>query len=259
MTTFGGRDSRPMLLRELIDRLNRTYCCHIDFDYMHIAEHNVREWIQQRIESDDIERSPSRDMQLRILTRLTDAVIFEEFVRKKYLGATTFSLEGSETLVPLLDLALEAAAEDGVIEVVMAMAHRGRLNVLANIVGKKPADIFREFDDPYSDWYRGRGDVKYHLGASGVWLAANGRKLHVSLCFNPRHLEYVNPVAMGRTRAKQDRVADLERRKGMCLLIHGDAAFAGEGVVQETLNLSQLRGYTVGGTVHVVLNNQIGF
>ena len=164
MTTFGGRDSRPMPLRDLIDRLNRTYCGHIGFEYMHIADRNVREWIQQRIETDDIERSPSRDMQLRILTRLTDAVIFEEFVRKKYLGATTFSLEGAETLVPLLDLALEAAAEDGVIEVVMAMAHRGRLNVLANIVGKRPADIFREFDDPYSDWFRGRGDVKYHLG-----------------------------------------------------------------------------------------------
>ena len=175
---------------------------------MHIAERNVREWIQQRIESDDIDRSPSRDMQLRILTRLTDAVIFEEFVRKKYLGATTFSLEGAETLVPLLDLALEAAAEDGVIEVVMAMAHRGRLNVLANICGKRPADIFREFDDPYSDWYRGRGDVKYHLGASGDWLAANGSKLHISLCFNPSHLEYVNPIAMGRIRAKQDRIGD---------------------------------------------------
>jgi 2-oxoglutarate dehydrogenase E1 component len=259
MTTFGGRDSRPMLLRELIDRLNRTYCGHIGFEYMHIAERNVREWIQQRIESDDIERSPSRDMQLRILTRLTDAVIFEEFVRKKYLGATTFSLEGSETLVPLLDLALEAAAEDGVIEVVMAMAHRGRLNMLANICGKRPADIFREFDDPYSDWYRGRGDVKYHLGASGDWLAANGSKLHVSLCFNPSHLEYVNPIAMGRIRAKQDRIGDGERRKGMCVLIHGDAAFAGEGVVQETLNLTDLPAYFTGGTLHIILNNQVGF
>ncbi len=259
MTTFGGRDSRPMRLRDLIDRLTRTYSGHIGFEYMHIAERNVREWIQQRIESDDIERSPSRDMQLRILTRLTDAVIFEEFVRKKYLGATTFSLEGSETLVPLLDLALEAAAEDGVIEVVMAMAHRGRLNVLANICGKRPADIFREFDDPYSDWYRGRGDVKYHLGASGDWLAANGSKLHVSLCFNPSHLEYVNPIAMGRIRAKQDRIGDFERRKGMCVLIHGDAAFAGEGVVQETLNLTDLPAYFTGGTLHVILNNQVGF
>ena len=148
-----------MLLREPIDSLTRTYSGHIGFEYMHIGERNVREWIQQRIESDDIDRSPSRDIQLRILTRLNDAVIFEEFVRKKWLGATTFSLEGSETLVPALDLALEAAAEDGVREVVMAMAHRGRLNVLANICGKRQADIFREFDDPYSDWNRGRGDV----------------------------------------------------------------------------------------------------
>ena len=259
MTTFGGRESRPMRLRELIDRLNRTYSGHIGFEYMHIAERNVREWIQQRIESDDIDRSPPRDIQLRILTRLTDAVIFEEFVRKKYLGAQTFSLEGAETLVPLLDLSLEAAAQDGVVEVVMAMAHRGRLNVLANIVGKRPADIFREFDDPYSDWYLGRGDVKYHLGASGDWQAANGSKLHVSLCFNPSHLEYVNPVAMGRTRAKQDRIDDTERRKGMCLLIHGDAAFAGEGVVQESLNLSDLKSYATGGTLHVIVNNQLGF
>jgi 2-oxoglutarate dehydrogenase E1 component len=259
MTTFGGRDSRPLPLRELIERLSRTYCNHIGFEYMHIADRNVREWIQQRIETDDIDRSPPREIQLRILTRLTDAVIFEEFVRKKYLGAQTFSLEGAETLVPLLDLALEAAAHDGVVEVVMAMAHRGRLNVLANIVGKRPADIFREFDDPYSEWWRGRGDVKYHLGASGDWTAANGSRLHVSLCFNPSHLEYVNPVAMGRIRAKQDRIEDRQRRKGMALLIHGDAAFAGEGVVQESLNLSELSSYTTGGTLHVILNNQLGF
>ncbi len=259
MTTFGGRDSRPMRLRKLIERLNRTYCHAIGFEYMHIAERNVREWIQQRIETDDIERVPNREIQLRILTRLTDAVIFEEFVRKKYFGAQTFSLEGAETLIPLLDLALEAAAQDGVVEVVMAMAHRGRLNVLANIVGKRPADIFREFDDPYSDWWRRRGDVKYHLGASGEWHAANGSKVHVSLCFNPSHLEYVDPVAMGRTRAKEDRIGDFERRQGMALLIHGDAAFAGEGVVQESLNLSELESYATGGTLHVIVNNQLGF
>ncbi len=141
----------------------------------------------------------------------------------------------------------------------MAMAHRGRLNVLANIVGKRPADIFREFDDPYSEWWRGRGDVKYHLGASGDWQAANGSRIHVSLCFNPSHLEYVDPVAMGRIRAKQDRIADRERRKGMALLVHGDAAFAGEGVVQESLNLSELAAYASGGTLHVIVNNQLGF
>jgi 2-oxoglutarate dehydrogenase E1 component len=203
--------------------------------------------------------SPPHDVQLRILTRLTDAVIFEEFVRKKYLGAQTFSLEGAETLIPLLDLALEASAADGVVEVVIAMAHRGRLNVLANIVGKRPAEIFREFEDPYSEWWHGRGDVKYHLGASGDWKPAKGQPIHVSLCFNPSHLEYVDPVAMGRTRAKQDRIGDRERRRGMALLIHGDAAFAGEGIVQESLNMSALAGYSTGGTLHVVVNNQLGF
>jgi 2-oxoglutarate dehydrogenase E1 component len=259
MSTFGGSKPRPTKLRDLIERLNRTYCRYIGFEYMHIPDQTVREWIQQRIETEKIDESPPRDIQLRILTRLTDAVIFEEFVRKKYLGAQTFSLEGAETLVPLLDLALEAAARDGIVEVIMAMAHRGRLNVLANIVGKQPVEIFREFEDPYSEWWHGRGDVKYHMGASGDWTTADGKRLHVSLCFNPSHLEYVNPVALGRIRAKQDRIADRERRRGMALLIHGDAAFAGEGIVQESLNLSGLRGYATGGTLHVVVNNQLGF
>jgi 2-oxoglutarate dehydrogenase E1 component len=259
ISTFGGGALRTVTLRELIACLNITYCNHVGFEYMHIADLEMREWIQQRIEKCDAAVSPPRDIQLRILTRLTDAVIFEEFVRKKYLGTQTFSLEGAETLIPLLDLALEAAARDGVVEVVMAMAHRGRLNVLANIVGKQPADIFREFEDPYSEWLRGRGDVKYHLGASGDWQAANDSRLHVSLCFNPSHLEFVNPVALGRIRAKQDRIADHERRRGMALLIHGDAAFAGEGIVQESLNLSGLDGYLTGGTLHVVVNNQLGF
>jgi 2-oxoglutarate dehydrogenase E1 component len=226
---------------------------------MHIPDGNVRQWLQRRIEQCQRDQSPPREIQLRILTHLTDAVIFEEFVRKKYLGAQTFSLEGAETLIPLLDLALEAAARDGIVEVVMAMAHRGRLNVLANIVGKKPVEIFREFEDPYSEWWHGRGDVKYHLGASGDWRSADGSTLHVSLCFNPSHLEYVNPVALGRIRAKQDRIGDDRRRHGMALLIHGDAAFAGEGIVQESLNLSGLAGYRTGGTLHVVVNNQLGF
>jgi 2-oxoglutarate dehydrogenase E1 component len=259
MTTFGGGESRPMPLRRLIEHLDATYKGHIGYEYMHIPVRKMREWIQQRIERADTEASPSRETQLRILTRLTNAVIFEEFVRKKYLGAHTFSLEGAETLIPLCDLALKHAAKENLTEVVIAMAHRGRLNVLANIVGKRPVDIFREFEDPYSDWYLGRGDVKYHLGASGDWVAANGDRLHISLCFNPSHLEYVNPIAMGRVRAKQDRIKDFDRRRGMALLIHGDAAFAGEGVVQESLNLSFLNQYTTGGTLHVILNNQLGF
>jgi 2-oxoglutarate dehydrogenase E1 component len=260
VTTFGGSSApHPVALRTLVDHLNATYCGHVGYEYMHIPDQRMREWIQQRIEKTDQEASPPHEIQLRILTRLTDAVIFEEFVRKKYLGAQTFSLEGAETLIPLLDLALEAAAADGIIEVVMAMAHRGRLNVLANIVGKQPAEIFREFEDPYSEWWHGRGDVKYHLGASGDWRPAKGAPIHVSLCFNPSHLEYVNPVAMGRIRAKQDRINDRERRRGMAMLIHGDAAFAGEGIVQESLNMSGLAGFQTGGTLHVVVNNQLGF
>ena len=261
MTTFGGRESRPMRLRELIDRLNRTYSGHIGFEYMHIAEsRNVREWIQQRIE---VRRHRSLAVARRSTPypNATDRRCDLRRVRPQVSGweRPPSRWKVPETLVPLLDLALESAADDGVKEVVMAMAHRGRLNVLANICGKRQADIFREFDDPYSDWYRGRGDVKYHMGASGDWLAANGEKLHISLCFNPSHLEYVNPIAMGRVRAKQDRIGDFERRKGMCVLIHGDAAFAGEGVVQETLNLTDLPAYFTGGTLHVILNNQVGF
>jgi 2-oxoglutarate dehydrogenase E1 component len=258
-STFGGSASRTEPLRKLIERLSETYCNHIGFEYMHIPDRQMREWIQQRIERAIGDMPPSREIQLQILTRLTDAVIFEEFVRKKYLGAQTFSLEGAETLIPLLDIALESAAREGIVEVVMAMAHRGRLNVLANIVGKQPVEIFREFEDPYSESHRGVGDVKYHLGASGDWQAATGASVHVSLCFNPSHLEYVNSVALGRIRAKQDRLGDHTRRRVMAVLIHGDAAFAGEGVTQESLNLTGLKGYSTGGALHVIVNNQLGF
>jgi 2-oxoglutarate dehydrogenase E1 component len=201
----------------------------------------------------------TREEQLRILTRLNDAVTFEEFIRKKFIGAKSFSLEGSESLIPLLDLAIEKAGAQGIQEIVLGMAHRGRLNVLANIMGKSPRQIFREFAD--TDWKSqpGRGDVKYHLGHSTDWTTTRGEKVHLSLCFNPSHLEFVNPVALGRTRAKQDRAGDTKHELGMTLLIHGDAAFAGQGVVQETLNLSQLKAYGIGGTLHVVVNNQIGF
>ncbi|MEM6692643.1 MAG: 2-oxoglutarate dehydrogenase E1 component, partial [Planctomycetota bacterium] len=185
--------------------------------------------------------------------------IFEEFVRRKYIGAKTFSLEGAETLIPLLDLALEKAGEHDVGEVVIGMAHRGRLNVLANIMGKRSENIFWGFDDPDPNANRGGGDVLYHLGHSNDWTTSSGKRVHLSLCFNPSHLEFVNPVAMGRCRSKQDRAGDNWQAKTMCVLIHGDAAFAGEGVVQESLNLSQLLGYKVGGTLHVILNNQVGF
>ncbi len=240
-------------------RLRNTYCRSIGVQFMHIDDEQVREWLQERMESTENRRELSRDEQLRILTQLTDAVMFEEFIQKKFVGAKSFSLEGSESLIPLLGLALEQAAADGIDEVVLGMAHRGRLNVLANVMGKSPQQIFREFEDIDPHLHDGRGDVKYHLGFSSDWQATTGRNVHISLCFNPSHLEYVNPVAVGRMRAKQDRHRDYKRERGLVILMHGDAAFAGEGVVQETLNMSELDGYTVGGTIHVIVNNQIGF
>jgi 2-oxoglutarate dehydrogenase E1 component len=249
----------PLTLGRLLERLRNTYCRSIGVQYMHIDDLLVRRWLQRRMEATQNRLQLTRDEQLRILTRLTDAVTFEEFIRKKFVGAKTFALDGSESLIPLLDLAIEKAGEQGIQEIVLGMAHRGRLNVLANIMGKSARQIFREYAD--TDWktYSGHGDVKYHLGHSTDWTTTRGSKIHLSLCFNPSHLEFVNPVALGRTRAKQDHVRDTEHRRGMTLLIHGDAAFAGEGIVQETLNLSQLAGYTVGGALHVVVNNQIGF
>jgi len=246
-------------LREILARLRNTYCRTIGVQFMHIDDTEVREWLQERMESTQNRIALTRDEQLRILTRLTDAEIFEEFIRKKFIGAKSFSLEGSESLIPLLDLAIEKAADDGIREIVLAMAHRGRLNVLANIMGKSPRDIFREFADADPSKFIGRGDVKYHLGFSTDWKASGGHSVHLSICFNPSHLEFVNPVAIGRMRAKQDRAGDEKRERGMVLLIHGDAAFAGEGIIQETLNLSGLAPYHVGGTLHIVVNNQIAF
>jgi 2-oxoglutarate dehydrogenase E1 component len=249
----------PLTIRELLQRLRNTYCRFIGVQYMHIADLAVRRWLQQRMESTQNHLSLARQDQLRILTRLSDAVTFEEFIRKKYIGAKTFSLEGCESLIPLLDLAIEKAGSQGVREIVLGMAHRGRLNVLANVIGKSPRQIFREFEDSDPGLYLGRGDVKYHLGHSGDWMTAGGERVHLSLCFNPSHLEFVNPVVMGRVRAKLDRAGDEEGRLCLPLIIHGDASFPGEGVVQETLNLSRLQAYQVGGTLHVIVNNQIGF
>ncbi len=244
---------------KIITRLKNTYSRSIGAQFMHIDDLQVRKWLQRRMETTENRLELSREQQLRILGKLTDAVSFEEFIQKKYVGVKSFSLEGGESLIPLLDLAIEKAGAQGVREIVFGMAHRGRLNVLTNIMGKSPKQIFREFDDRDAETLRGRGDVKYHLGYSSDWVTAENKKVHLSLCFNPSHLEFVNPVAMGRLRAKQDRAGDAARETGMAILIHGDAAFIGEGVVQESLNLSELPGYRVGGTLHVIVNNQIGF
>jgi 2-oxoglutarate dehydrogenase E1 component len=253
------QSSGSLTLEQILQRLRNTYCRSIGVEYMHIDDVNIRRWLQARMEKTENRLTLSRDEQIRILTRLTYANVFEEFIRKKFIGAKSFSLEGSESLIPLLDLAIEKAGEQGVLEIVLGMAHRGRLNVLANILHKPVRQIFREFADADYQHYTGRGDVKYHLGFSSDWETSSGNSIHLSLCFNPSHLEFVNPVVMGRVRAKQDRVSDTNGERGLPILIHGDAAVAGEGVVQETLNMSQLGGYSVGGTLHIVVNNQIGF
>jgi 2-oxoglutarate dehydrogenase E1 component len=243
----------------ILERLRNTYCRHIGAQFMHIDDLSVRRWLQRRMERTENHIQLHREQQVRILELLTEAVVFEQFVQKKYVGAKSFSLEGAESLIPLLSLAFEKAGEHGVDEIVLGMAHRGRLNVLANLLGKDPQEIFREFEEKEPRRHRGSGDVKYHLGHGNAWTLGDGRELHLSLCFNPSHLEFINPVAMGRLRAKQDRTGDLARERGLLLLIHGDASFAGEGVVQESLNLSQLEAYTVGGALHVIVNNQLGF
>ena len=253
------RLSAPLTLRECVQWLENVYCGPIGFEFMHIADLTQKRWLEERIERIEDRSKLDRADQVRILSRLIDAQCFEQFIRKKFLGAKSFSLEGAESLIPLLEFAIEKAADQGVEEIVLAMAHRGRLNVLANILGKPPREIFREFIDPSVAHADGSGDVKYHLGHSHDYRTRAGREVHLSLCFNPSHLEFVNPVALGRVRAKQDRGQDRERTRGMALLIHGEAALAGEGIIQEALNLERLNPYEVGGVVHVVVNNQIGF
>lgn len=255
--TMGGPDVRT--LGHIVHWLKQTYCRSIGVQYMHINNSKVRDWLKERMETTGNRAKLTRDEQKRILERLADAELFEEFISVKFQGAKSFSLEGGEALIPMLDMAIERAGEEGVREVVIGMAHRGRLNVLANIMGKNPRQIYREFMDQDPKLHYGRGDVKYHMGYSTNYTAKNGNRVHLSLCFNPSHLEYVNTVAQGRMAAKMDRFKDFDRRNGCVFLIHGDAAFIGEGIVQETLNLSQLEGYKVGGTIHIIINNQVGF
>ncbi|MFF3262632.1 multifunctional oxoglutarate decarboxylase/oxoglutarate dehydrogenase thiamine pyrophosphate-binding subunit/dihydrolipoyllysine-residue succinyltransferase subunit [Streptomyces sp. NPDC002932] len=248
-----------MKLRDILGVLRESYCRTTGIEFMHIQDPKERKWLQDRVERP--RPAPEREEQLRILRRLNAAEAFETFLQTKYVGQKRFSLEGGESVIPLLDAVIDSAAEARLDEVVIGMAHRGRLNVLANIVGKSYAQIFREFEgnlDPRS--MHGSGDVKYHLGAEGTFTGLDGEQIKVSLAANPSHLEAVDPVLEGIARAKQDII-----NKGgtdftvLPVALHGDAAFAGQGVVAETLNMSQLRGYRTGGTVHVVINNQVGF
>jgi 2-oxoglutarate dehydrogenase E1 component len=247
-------------LRELLKALRETYCRTIGVEYMHIQDTRIRRWLQERMEPRRNQPNFQKRRKLRILMELHFAELFERFLHARYVGQKRFSLEGSETLIPLLDSLAEKAPELGVRELVLGMAHRGRLSVLANFIGKPYEEIFSEFEDNFlPNSIDGDGDVKYHLGFSADRVTARGQHLHVSLTPNPSHLEAVDPVVEGRTRAKQRLCNDRERTMGLPVLVHGDAAFAGQGLVAETLNLSQLNGYRTGGTVHVIVNNQIGF
>ncbi len=244
-------------VQQIIDLMQKTYCRSSGVPFRHIDSRGERQWLIERMEGTANQVALEQLEKQKILRRLSEAVMFEEFIQKKYIGAKSFSLEGAETLIPLLDLAIEKAAQQGVREIVMGMAHRGRLNVLANIMHKPAEKIFREFEDQPKG--PGSGDVKYHMGFSTDYEFEGCKKLHLSLCFNPSHLEFINPVAMGRMRAKMDRCGDFERERGLVLMVHGDAAFIGEGITQETLNISELPAYKVGGALHVIVNNQIGF
>ncbi|WP_120003371.1 multifunctional oxoglutarate decarboxylase/oxoglutarate dehydrogenase thiamine pyrophosphate-binding subunit/dihydrolipoyllysine-residue succinyltransferase subunit [Nesterenkonia muleiensis] len=254
---FGGQQSLP--LRSILGVLRDTYCRNTGIEYMHLQSPEERDWFQDEIEHPYTK--PDRDEQFRILGRLNSAEAFETFLQTKFVGQKRFSLEGGESLIPLLDTVLSGAADEGLDEVAIGMAHRGRLNVLTNIAGKTYAQVFREFEG--RDAGTGSGDVKYHLGTRGSFTSDKGNTTRVYLAANPSHLEAVNPVLEGVVRAMQDRLdqgADnVNSFSVMPLLIHGDAAFAGQGVVAETFNMSQLRGYRTGGTVHVVVNNQVGF
>ncbi|WP_344920983.1 multifunctional oxoglutarate decarboxylase/oxoglutarate dehydrogenase thiamine pyrophosphate-binding subunit/dihydrolipoyllysine-residue succinyltransferase subunit, partial [Plantactinospora mayteni] len=255
---FAGK--QKLKLREVLGVLRDSYCRRVGVEYMHIQDPEERRWIQERIERQYTKPAP--DEQKHVLNRLNAAEAFETFLQTKYVGQKRFSLEGGESLIPLLGEVLESAAENDLDEVVIGMAHRGRLNVLANIVGKPYEKIFSEFEghlDPRST--QGSGDVKYHLGQAGKFTTPDGEhSIKVSVTANPSHLEAVDPVMEGIVRAKQDRIdLKLEGYTVLPVAVHGDAAFAGQGVVAETLNLSQLRGYRTGGTVHVVVNNQVGF
>jgi 2-oxoglutarate dehydrogenase E1 component len=246
-------------LAELVGRLRHAYCRTIGLEFMHISSPDQRAWLAERMERQADQPKPKPEIRKSMLDKLIAAESFERFVHTKFPGTKRFSLEGGESMIPLLEEILDQAGRHGAIEAVLGMAHRGRLNVLVQTLKRAPRDIFSEFQDIEPEATLGGGDVKYHLGYSCDRVDRDGNAMHVSLTFNPSHLEAVDPVVVGRVRAKQRRHGDWERRRIVGVLIHGDAAFAGQGLVPETLQLSNLHGYRTGGTVHLIVNNQIGF
>ena len=245
-------------LREILQMLSETYCGTIGTEYMYISDPAQKRWIQQRLEAVRGRPQLPTEVRRRILERLTAAETLEKYLHTRYVGQKRFSLEGGETLIPCMDEIVQRAGSFGVEELVIGMAHRGRLNVLVNTLGKAPKDLFAEFEGTAAADATSLGDVKYHNGFSSD-ISTPGGPVHLTLAFNPSHLEIVNPVVEGSVRARQHRRKDTRGDKVISVLLHGDAAFAGQGVVMETLNLSQTRGFSTGGTVHIVVNNQIGF
>ncbi|MFM1950839.1 MAG: hypothetical protein RL418_526 [Actinomycetota bacterium] len=253
---FGGRTKAKF--RNMLGILRDSYCRTIGVEYMHIQNPDERTWFQEKLERPY--QKPTKEEQFRILNKLNEAEAFETFLQTKFVGQKRFSLEGSESLIPSLDEILQNAAHAGLEEVAIGMAHRGRLNVLTNVAGKTYGQVFREFEGSTDvKSVQGSGDVKYHLGTEGTFTCTDGSTVKVSLAANPSHLEAVNPVLEGIVRAKQDRLGNPDNFPVLPILIHGDAAFIGQGVVPETMQMSQLEGYKVGGTIHIVVNNQVGF
>jgi 2-oxoglutarate dehydrogenase E1 component len=231
------------------------YCGTIGADFMHIADRDRREWIATRMEHPPA----AKPDQQRILERLLRAELFEQTLQARFVGTKRYSIEGLAVLIPLLDRIIEAAAASGAEQMVIAMSHRGQLNVMVHIVGRPTSEIFADFEDVDPRSVLGGGDVKYHVGATGEYRTASGRSVEVHLVSNPSHLEAVDPVAIGRARAKQARIGPQGRQRVLPVTLHGDAAFAGQGIWAETLNLDDLAAYTVGGTIHVIVNNLLGF
>ncbi|MDD1651204.1 MAG: 2-oxoglutarate dehydrogenase E1 component [Methylococcaceae bacterium] len=252
-------DSRRLPLRDILSLLRETYCESIGAEYMHIVDSDIKHWIQTRLETSRGRVRPDPETRHALLRALTAAEGIERYLHRKYVGQKRFSLEGAESLIPLLDESIERSSCQGVRELVIGMAHRGRLNVLINVLGKKPSSLFQEFEGTSADSpLVSAGDVKYHMGFSSN-IQTSGGPVHIALAFNPSHLEIIDPVVEGSVRARQDRREGNGEDEVMAVLIHGDAAFAGQGVVMETLNMAETRAFTTGGSLHVVVNNQIGF
>ena len=252
---FLGKDKAP--LKEIVEALERTYCRSIGCEFMHIVDTEEKRWLQQRFESVRSAPRYSDEVRRHVLERLTAAEGLESYLASKYPGTKRFGLEGGETFIPMMDELIQRSGGYGTKEVVIGMAHRGRLNLLVNILGKSPSELIDEFDGKKLI-EKGSGDVKYHQGFSSNVMTPGG-EVHLALAFNPSHLEIVSPVVEGSVRARQDRREDAKGDKVLPINVHGDAAFAGQGVVMETFQMSQTRGYRTGGTLHIVINNQVGF